>query len=93
MPQTPLSRLVQIQQCFNALGCDHATVVWQYGPINPLGNYLFTAGWHDGTDRDPVKVVMRGHDPLQLMILGGLEMVEKLATERPDVTFPVVVFT
>jgi len=93
MPNPPLSRLAQIQAAFAALGCDHANVVWDYGPKNPVGNYVFTAGWHDGTDRAPVAVVMRGHDPLKLMVLGGLEMVEKLKAERPDVTFPEVTFT
>lgn len=92
MPQPPLSRLMQIQAAFRALGCDHANVVWDYGPANPTGNYIFTAGWHDASGRDPVKVVMRGRDSLQLMVLGGLEMVAKLATERPELTFPTVVF-
>jgi len=93
MPQIPLSRLMQIQQAFHVLGCDHADVIWDYGPPNPAGNYIFTAGWHDGTDRPPVKVVMRGHDALKLMVMGGLEMVQKLKDERPDVTFPEVTFT
>jgi hypothetical protein len=83
----------QLTATFRALGCDHATVVWDYGPTDPEGNYIFTAGWHDGSDRLPVKVVMRGHDPVRLMVLGGIAMSKKLAEERPELTFPDVVWT
>lgn len=94
MPHPPLSRSTQLAQAFAALGCDHAGVKWDYSkPPNPNGQYVFTATWSDMTDRPPVKVVMRGHDPIRLMVLGGLEMVERLADERPDVAFPEVTFT
>ena len=89
MPNPPLSRQAQLADTFLALGCDNATTTWD----STAHQYVFSANWHDGTDRPPVTVIMRGPDALQLMVLGGLEMSKQLAIQRPELTFPDVVWT
>lgn len=93
MPNPPMSRSMQLQATFRALGCDHATVTYMYGWTDQTKKYMFTAGWHDESDRPPVAIKMFGADPLQLMVLGGIAMSAALAEQRPELTFPDVVWT
>jgi hypothetical protein len=83
----------QLSESFRALGCDDFGVKFVYGFTDPNKKYHFHASWTDATGAAPVVVDIYGVDPLQLMVLGGLTMSERLAEQRPDLKFPDVVWT
>jgi hypothetical protein len=87
--RTP-GRIEQITASFRALGCDSVNTYWD--SEDQLTHCV--AVWHDESDRPPVVVHLKGkQNDITLMVLAGQEMSRRLAEERPDLTFPDIVWT
>lgn len=92
-------RLEQVTASFRALGCDNVNYWRDYGVATHPGGrgdpvMKCRASWSDDSGRPPIIVTIVGkEDRITMMVLCGIEMSRRLAEERPELTFPDVVWT
>lgn len=83
-------RIEQITASFRALGCDSVNTYWDWSDKQTH----CVAVWGDQSDKPPIIVHMTGNQSnITLMVLAGQELSRRLAEERPELTFPPIVWT
>lgn len=84
-------RLEQLTASFRSLGCDNLNIWFDWAGDRQTH---IKVGWSDATDRPPIIVHLTGKESqINLMVLAGIEMSRRLAEERPELTFPDIVWT